>query len=507
MKENSARLVVEEMKAAGINYVVQLPDTGLFQIHTLCKNDPYFNYVILLVQPRGADASTAFYDDSLRNATVSTVGNAQVDNAQAPTGMSVSMLLDGTGDYVSVPHSTLFDPGAVGVDYTFEAWIRKAVTKANNTIFNKRATSGAATGVSISISGTDNLVCTGWWSGSNGSAVSVGTLANNTWYHIACERVGSLWTNYINGVADGTFTQPAALLTSSNIQRVGRDAFSTARDFNGWLGPVRITRGVARYGQNFTVPTLPLPLGGVQQASVARRRRIQPRDPYYGACVSIMNFRGADNSTAAVTYDAAPVPRNWTLINTPNISHTKYKYGVSSLRVANTEGLNTGSPAIENYIDDFWIEKDYTMEFWMNFDAIGSGDVLASMRETSPAVNAWKFWKQADNSLRFVAWNNSQIIIDLTTAADRLNANQWYHCAMSRHKTTWRLFVDGTLEDEVIETETPIRYTTGGVRLFRDIVTTATDYFAGYCGGIRFTKGVARYTQNFSVPDRLFPER
>ena len=45
MKESSAKLVVEEMKAAGINYVVQLPDTGLFQIHTLCKNDPYFNYI------------------------------------------------------------------------------------------------------------------------------------------------------------------------------------------------------------------------------------------------------------------------------------------------------------------------------------------------------------------------------------------------------------------------------------------------------------------------------
>ncbi len=45
MKESSARLVLTEMKAAGIDFVVQLPDSGLFDIYTLVKEDPWFRLV------------------------------------------------------------------------------------------------------------------------------------------------------------------------------------------------------------------------------------------------------------------------------------------------------------------------------------------------------------------------------------------------------------------------------------------------------------------------------
>ena len=42
MKETSAKLLVQEMKAAGINFVVQLPDTGLAQIYSLASDDSAF---------------------------------------------------------------------------------------------------------------------------------------------------------------------------------------------------------------------------------------------------------------------------------------------------------------------------------------------------------------------------------------------------------------------------------------------------------------------------------
>lgn len=45
MKENAAKLMVKEMKAAGITFLTCLPDSGLKQIYFLCKDDPYFQFV------------------------------------------------------------------------------------------------------------------------------------------------------------------------------------------------------------------------------------------------------------------------------------------------------------------------------------------------------------------------------------------------------------------------------------------------------------------------------
>lgn len=54
MKESSAKLVVQEMKAAGINFVVQLPDTGLAQIYSLVSDDPAFQFIPVTNEGEGA---------------------------------------------------------------------------------------------------------------------------------------------------------------------------------------------------------------------------------------------------------------------------------------------------------------------------------------------------------------------------------------------------------------------------------------------------------------------
>ena len=45
MKERSAQLVIKEMKAAGINLVVSLPDSGLREIYMLVRDDPFFQLI------------------------------------------------------------------------------------------------------------------------------------------------------------------------------------------------------------------------------------------------------------------------------------------------------------------------------------------------------------------------------------------------------------------------------------------------------------------------------
>lgn len=54
MKESAAKLLVKEMKTAGINFVVQLPDTGLREIYSLVKDDPAFQFVPITNEGEGA---------------------------------------------------------------------------------------------------------------------------------------------------------------------------------------------------------------------------------------------------------------------------------------------------------------------------------------------------------------------------------------------------------------------------------------------------------------------
>ncbi len=54
VKESSAKLLIKEMKAAGINFVVQLPDTGLGPIYSLAKNDSAFQFVPVTNELEGA---------------------------------------------------------------------------------------------------------------------------------------------------------------------------------------------------------------------------------------------------------------------------------------------------------------------------------------------------------------------------------------------------------------------------------------------------------------------
>lgn len=45
MKESSTRLLMAEMKAAGINFICYLPDSGFREFYALAKEDPYFQLI------------------------------------------------------------------------------------------------------------------------------------------------------------------------------------------------------------------------------------------------------------------------------------------------------------------------------------------------------------------------------------------------------------------------------------------------------------------------------
>ena len=91
------------------------------------------------------------------------------------------------------------------------------------------------------------------------------------------------------------------------------------------------------------------------------------------------------------------------------------------------------------------------------------------------------------------------------TGNTQLLSNTWYHVAVTRSGSTWRLFLNGTQEDSVTQSS----YITDSGSTTRlgnyGPSATASDGLNGYIEDFRITRGVARYTSNFTAPTSAHP--
>jgi hypothetical protein len=83
----------------------------------------------------------------------------------------------------------------------------------------------------------------------------------------------------------------------------------------------------------------------------------------------------------------------------------------------------------------------------------------------------------------------------------------WNHVAITRQGNTTMIFINGKLVSS--KAANPYYQVSGNPLYIGQIdANIGTDfYFRGYLSELRITKGVARYTQDFSVPAAPFPNQ
>jgi len=215
-----------------------------FQV-TITVNDPYFEYVTLLLNNQTNNVLT---DSSTNNFSLTAVGDARASNF-SPYGTGWSNYFDGTGDYLSAASNAAFAFGTS--NFTIEAWIFPTSTTSYRAIFTSRGTAanavffGLDTGTLFPVLFTSAAVVT--------SSVAV-TL--NAWNHVALVRNSGTSTIYVNGVSGGS-TSNTTDYTATNCL-IGSENTSGQYPWFGYISNLRIVKGVAVYTGAFTPPTAPL---------------------------------------------------------------------------------------------------------------------------------------------------------------------------------------------------------------------------------------------------------
>jgi hypothetical protein len=189
-----------------------------------------------------ADGSTTLVDSSSSARVITCVGNAQSDTADQKFGAG-SLLLDGTGDYISIPDSADWDFGTG--DFTVDGW-----AKATGAGYFDLFSHGTATMGRIRCDGSADIQVQ-----INGGFIidlnNVVALSTGTWFHWAIERYSGTVNFFINGTSYGSAADTQNITGNTSAWFFG----GNVTYLNGWMDEPRISN-VGRYGgSNFTPPT------------------------------------------------------------------------------------------------------------------------------------------------------------------------------------------------------------------------------------------------------------
>lgn len=183
--------------------------------------------------------------------------------------------------------------------------------------------------------------------------------------------------------------------------------------------------------------------------------------------------------------------RTWVPVGEPVISNAVRKFGSGS-------GYFRGSgQCLQTESSSAWAfgVDDFTVECELNLSEIPIGLFF------SPAGN-WVgnvgccFFVSPQGVLR---WHNGTKV--LISPPGVLAQGAFHHIAYNRKGGIGMLFVNGVMVAVQIDTDNYT--TTEGWRIGAN--RTATDWLKGYVDEFRITKGIARYSRDFSPPSAAFP--
>lgn len=218
-------------------------------------------------------------------------------------------------------------------------------------------------------------------------------------------------------------------------------------------------------------------------------------DPHWNSVVLAMHMDGANASTVFTDQKGKPV----TAFGNAQISTAQSKFGGASalfdgtgdyLTVPTDSTFDLGS-------------GDFTIDLWVRLSALTSNALMFARRPSVAACGIVLLFDFATSKFTFyagdtdlAAWN--AILIESGTTS----VGSWNHFAVVRNGDAWTLYKDGVTAATATASFTVAPST---VPAFIGGSDAIASFFTGNLDDLRITKGVARYTANFTPPAAAFP--
>jgi hypothetical protein len=423
--------------------------------------DSFFNRVTLLLPGNGTNGAqnNTFLDSSTNNFTITRNGNTTQGTFSPFSQTGWSNFFDGTDDYLAVADNAVLRPGTS--NFTLEAWIWRNVSGAAHTIYAK---GGASTGIVFQVTSTNVLRFTH----TTTSISSTGTIAANTWTHVAVVREGTGTDQtklYINGTQDGQGTVSTDF-TQTEEARIGTNRGAT-EDFNGYISNLRFVKGTALYTGAFTPSTSSLTT--TSQGATATEVEL----------LTCQSNRFVDNSSNGFTL---------TITGTPSVQ--------AFSPFAPTAAYTTTAVGGSGYFDG----NDYLTVGGSSSLAFGTGDFsIEAFVYPTTSADVRKIYDARDGStsycpvLDIALDNTARFLVDATEVVFPttivIPVNAWTHILVSRVSGNLRLFINGVQDGSTVADST--NFANGTSRPIIGVRATGVtnDTFSGYISNLRVLKG------------------
>lgn len=429
----------------------------------------------LYIPGNGFNTGTSIVDTSGYARAITVAGNAQFSTAQSKFNGS-SILLDGTGDYVTASSSSSLSLGTG--DFIQCGWARVDVTQTQlypDLVSNNKAWGAGAWQVNAAHASAANKMSVWVNTYNSGSPIITGNdIRDAAWHFWMLVRNGTSHKLYVDGAQVGsTYTSSASIDGGgSNAFVVGGNSTDAGQAYKGYQSHVALY-----VGQTLT-----------DAEALA----------WYNASVAFAPHPNlllhADGTNGSTTFtDSSNSALTVTPAGNAQLSTSNPKFGTAAGLFDGTgDYLTLGGQSAFAFGS-----ADWTVEGFVN-TAVSAVTTIIDMAPTS-----------TNGAYPLVYINASRNVIYNANAADRITSsatitlNTYAHIAVVRKSGTTTLYVNGvsqgTYADLTVYLNGASRPIIAGSGYWNGLYA-----WNGLLDELQIINGIAKYTANFTPPTRAF---